>query len=370
MLDAARAAGMRMMGPNCLGVVHPGSEDELGVNTFFISDDKFRIPRRELENVAVISQSGAVGIVEIYNLRNAVSPHAIVSYGNQVDVDPCDLLAYFGADPDVDVIAFYIEGFKPGAGRRFFELSAQVDTPIVVYKAGRTAEGIRAAASHTASISGEYDVARAAMKQAGMIVADTMLDHMGYVKTFAVLAGSQVGGRRVAVVTNAGYEKTAAADSIGDLEPAPLDRRTEEELRRRLPDFVSVGPMLDLTPMVSDDQFACSIDTVLSCPTVDALCISIVPQAQLLHTTDDEISDYRGNVAARVVATVKSHGKPVVMSIAVESGADTNYNRFGQIMEGGGVPTFLSADRAMMFLSAFVRYQLMRRSGDLAARLR
>ena len=370
LLAVAAKHRIRIMGPNCLGVVYYPKGRKEGMNTFFIPEEKFKVMRRAKENVAILSQSGAIGIVEIYNLRNAVSPKAIVSYGNQIDVDPCDLSAYFADDPDVEVVGFYIEGFKPGAGRRFFEISSTIDKPIVVYKAGRTEEGRLATASHTASISGEYAVARAALKQAGLIVAETGLDHMGYIKTFALLNRFPVSGRKVAMITNAGYEKTSAADNIGELELAVLDEKTAAGLKALLPPFVAVGPLLDLTPMVSDEEFARSIDIMLSAEGVDALCISIVPQAQLIHTTDQEVEGYRENVAARIVKIVGGHRKPVVASVAVESGADANYNKFSQIMETGGVPTFLSAERAMMFLGAFIRYHMMKQRRDLAERLR
>lgn len=370
LLSIARRNGMRIMGPNCLGVIHQPTKTSRGLNTFFIPQNKFRVTEHRRSNVAILSQSGAAGIVEINNLRSALSPKTIVSYGNQLDVDPCDLSRYFADDPDVDVMGFYIEGFKPKAGRSFFEVSSKIDKPIVVYKAGRTQAGVRATESHTASIAGEYAVARAALKQAGLIVADTMLDHMGYIKTFALLNESEVNGRRVAVVTNAGYEKTNAADNLGELAVPDLENSILDELKSFLPDFVSCSALLDLTPMVTDEQFARSIDVLLSSSQVDAICVSIVPQAQLIHTTDEEVATYEQNVAARITDAVKKHRKPAVVSVTVESGSDTNYNAFSRVLEEGGVPAYLSAERAMMFLNAFIRYHLVRRQRNLAERLR
>ena len=252
---------MRLVGPNCLGVVYSGDGGQRGLNTFFIPEEKFRIDLdKARRNVAILTQSGAMGIMEIYNLRNAIAPKVIVSYGNQLDVDPSDLVQYFEDDPSVDVIGLYIEGFKRGAGRRFFNVTRRSRKPIVVYKAGRTEAGQRAALSHTASIAGEYEVAKAAMKQAGLVVTDSMIDHGDLIKTFALLNDFQVGGNRVAVIANAGYEKTLAADTLGSLALAELEPETVEELRRILPPFVTVDPLLDLTPMVSDELFERSID--------------------------------------------------------------------------------------------------------------
>ena len=368
--EKCREAGVRVMGPNCLGIVYAGDKHHPGINTFFIPEEKFKVNLEKEKNVAILSQSGAMGIMEIYNLRNAISPKVIVSYGNQLDVDPGDLVAYFEDDPMVDVIGLYIEGFKPGAGRKFFDVTSGCRKPIVVYKAGRTEAGALAAQSHTASMAGEYDVARAAMKQAGLIVADSMIDHGDLIKTFALLHDFKVSGNRVAVIANAGYEKTYAADNLGELQLAQLDDATRGRLEEALPPYVTIMPLLDLTPMVTDEQFEQCIDIMLSSGNVDALCISIVPQAQVIHTTDEEMEHYERNIASRIVETVHRHMKPVVVSVNVVSGADAVYNRFGQVMDSGGVPTYLTAERAMVCLNAFLRYKLIKEQNRISEWLR
>jgi 3-hydroxypropionyl-CoA synthetase (ADP-forming) len=369
-LAVARKNGMRIMGPNCLGVVYAGDKEHPGLNTFFIPEEKFKVNLEQEKNVAILSQSGAVGIMEIYNLRSAISPKVIVSYGNQLDIDSADLIQYFEEDPVVDVLGLYIEGFNSAAGRKFFNIASHCRKPIVVYKAGRTEAGQMATRSHTASIAGEYEVAKAAMKQAGLVVADSMIDHGDFVKTFALLHEFKVEGNRVAVIANAGYEKTSAADNLGEMVLAELDRETIALLRSIIPPYVNAEPLLDLTAMVSDEQFERCIDIMLSSPAVDALCISIVPQAQLLHTTDTEIEHFEKNIAARIVETVHKHNKPTVVSVNVVSGADAVYNRFGQVMDSGGVPTYLTAERAMTCLNAFIRYHLVKERGIISEWLR
>jgi acyl-CoA synthetase (NDP forming) len=364
-LETARKSGIRVMGPNCLGIIYFDSSQQKGMNTFFIPEDKFRVGRGKLKNTVVLSQSGALGMTEIFNLRHAVSPKAIVSYGNQLDVDPSDLIEYFSEDPDVAVIGCYIEGFKPGAGRRFFETGGKCRKPIIVYKAGRTKAGQHATESHTASIAGEYEVAKAAVKQAGLVVADSLIDHGDFLKTFATLSDFTVRGKRVSVIANAGYEKTYAADNLGGLQIAEFDAETEQALREILPSFVGVDPLLDLTPMAGDELYEQCLDIVLSSEGVDGVVISIVPQGGAIHTTDEEIRDYQGNVAARIVRVIHKHKKPVTASICVTSGADAMYNRFGQILDEGGVPTFLSADRAMICLNEFIRYRIIKETGNV-----
>jgi 3-hydroxypropionyl-CoA synthetase (ADP-forming) len=360
MLDSARRHGLRVIGPNCLGIVYGGDDSGPGINTFFVPEDKFRLDLGKHNKVAILSQSGALGLTEIDNLRNALSPKVIVSYGNQLDVDPADLVAYFDRDPAVAVIGCYVEGFAAGGGRKFFGVAARAHKPIVVYKAGRTPAGQRAAASHTASIAGEYAVARAAMKQAGLIVADSMIDHGDLIKTFALLNDCEVRGNRIAVIANAGYEKTYAADHLDGLEIATFDAATQAELRRLLPPYVNVEPLLDLTPMAGDEIFESCMRAVLQAEGVDALLVSVVPHSSLLHTTDAEIAQDPDNLAERIVRLVRAQSKPTVVSVNVAFGAGAVYNRFGQILDSGGVPTYLTANRAMVCLNAFVRYRLTR----------
>ncbi len=363
-LDLARAEGFRVMGPNCLGIIYAGGSGGKAINSFFVSEDKFAIKFEKDTNVALLTQSGALGIIEIENLKNAISPKVIVSYGNQLDVDLCDLVNFFQDDPSVDVIGCYIEGFKPFAGRRFFNIAASGTKPVIVYKAGRTEAGRKATQSHTASIAGEYEVAKAAMKQAGLVVADTIFDHGELVKTFALLSDFQVTGNRLVVIANAGYEKTIAADNLCHMILAQFDGDTRQALGKILPPMVMADPLLDLTPMADDAVFEGCIEAVLASDAVDALLVSIVPQSALLHTTDEEIAQNPDNIAARIIRLVHQYKKPTVVSVNVISGADAVYNNLGKALDSGGVPTFLTADRAMFCLNAFVRYRMLKQTGN------
>ncbi|MGD9215464.1 MAG: acetate--CoA ligase family protein [Desulfobacteraceae bacterium] len=364
-LSLAGSKDFRVIGPNCLGIIYAGNENKKGINSFFVSEEKFTINFGKESRVALLTQSGALGIIEIENLKNAISPVAIVSYGNQLDVDPCDLVQYFQDDPMVDIIGCYIEGFKAFAGRRFFDIVERSKKPVIAYKAGRTKEGRKATQSHTASIAGEYEVAKAAMKQAGMVVAQTMIDHGDLLKTFALLNGFSVKGNRLVVIANAGYEKTSAADNLGSMKLARFDEATIAKLEVILPPMVLPDPLLDLTPMADDATFEGCIQTVLASDAVDALLVSIVPQSALLHTTDEEIQQNPDNIAARIIRLVHQYKKPTMVSVNVASGTGAIYNDLGKTLDNGGVPTFLTANRAMYCLNAFVRYHMMRQGGDL-----
>ena len=356
----AAKAGIRVMGPNCLGILYAPDKYTKGLNTFFIPEAKFKLDMNREKNIALFSQSGALGLVELANLKKSVSPKVAVSYGNQLDVDPADLVEYFQDEEGLKAIGIYIEGFKPGAGRRFFEITRRSRIPIVVYKAGRTAEGQMATQSHTASMAGEYAVAKAALKQAGLVVADTMADHLGCLKIFAMLCDKKVTGKRTVVITNAGYEKANAADNLHELELAALSDKTVEFLADVLPSFVTIEPLLDLTPMVDDAVFARSVEILLNAPEVDALCISIVPHSGAIHTSDEEIEECPDNLAVLLSRLAEKSDKPAVVSLTAASGGDDTFGRMIEVMDSGGLPTYLSAEQAMSYLNEFVRYHLIR----------
>jgi acyl-CoA synthetase (NDP forming) len=278
----------------------------------------------------------------------------VVSYGNQLDADPGDLAAYFQDDPDIDVLAFYIEGFKPCGGRKFYDAVKGSKKPVIVYKAGRTDAGSRAAASHTASMTGDYKVALAAMDQSGAIVADHILDHKDLIKMFALMGDKELKGRRVAGVVNAGFESTYAADSIGGLELAEFTEETVAKLRESLPPFVSVNPFLDLTPMADDALYEHCIELLLEDPGVDSLFISLVPHTVMLSTKREEMEKEKDNIGFRIIRQAKKSQKPIVVSV----NAGTMYNPFVEALEEGDIPTYTTAERAMTALNRLVEYRL------------
>ena len=145
-----------------------------------------------------------------------------------------------------------------------------------------------------------------------------------------------------------------------------MGTKTLGKLERIIFPYVKAGPLLDLTGMATDEMFEQCIDVLLGSDRVDALCISIVPQAADIHTTDEEIDSCRENIAARIVKMVRRHKKPAVVSVNVVSGADASYNRFGQVLNAGEVPTFFTAKRAMTCLNEFIRYRHIREKNLLS----
>jgi len=349
-------SGIRVIGPNCLGIFRAPTERQAGFNTLFIPESKLEYRPKLESNVALLTQSGALGVTELDKLKNAIYPRVVVSYGNQIDVDPGDLAAYFQDDPDIDVLAFYIEGFKPCGGRKFYNAVKDSSKPVIVYKAGRTDAGSRAAASHPASMTGDYKVDLAAMEQAGAIVADHILDHKDLIKIFALMGDREIGGRRVAGVVNAGFESTYAADNIGELELARFAPDTVENLRSSLPPFVAVNPFLDLTPMADDALFEKCIELLLADPGVDSVFISIVPHTVMLQTTSEEMAKDQEHIAQRIIRQGQQSRKPIVVSV----NAGTMYDPLVETLEAGGIPSYTTAQRAMNALNRLVDYRLLR----------
>lgn len=356
LLEIVKGKNIRLIGPNCLGVFYNPPTNEPGINCVFVPKRKFDLTlgTEKERNVALITQSGGLGVSLLDKLKYAISPRVVVSYGNQIDVGAHDLAAYFDRDPDIDVIALYIEGYKTGGGRGFFNAVKNIQKPVIVYKAGRTDAGSRAAASHTASMAGDYEVARAAFQQAGLIIAESITDFADLVKTFALLKGKRVRGRNVAGVVNAGFESTYAADNLGGLSLSAFAPETEVNLKKILPPFVGINPFMDLTPMGDDVLFERVIQILLEDPNVDNLLISMVPHTVALHTTPDEIKAETENVAHRILRQYKNHQKPIVVSIL----AGEMYSMLVNMLEEGGVPAYSAAEKAMDSLNEFVSFRM------------
>lgn len=171
-LDATLPEGTRIIGPNCIGVFNAPGEAGREINTFFIDQKRLEVKSCKSSNTALLTQSGALAITVIDKLKVTRLFKSVVSFGNKYDVKITDLVSYFAEDRDIELISLYIEGLDSGEGRRFYELAGSINKPVIVYKSGKTEAGSRAAASHTASMSGSYEVFRAACLQSGIMLAE------------------------------------------------------------------------------------------------------------------------------------------------------------------------------------------------------
>lgn len=354
-LNAAKKEGVRIVGPNCMGVFHsPGRKGE-GVDTLFIDAERMPIKWGKASNTALFSQSGAMGITCLDNLHNYGLFRAIVSFGNRADVGTPELMAYFQQQSDVDIIAIYMEGLSKGEGRQFFDLAKSSEKPVIVFKSGRTEAGAKAAASHTAALSGSYEVFKAACSQAGVVLIEEIDGFYDAIRAFSLLWNKRVTGNRVAGVVNAGFDSTAGADNLEFLEPAKYDEKTIEKLTAlNTHGLANVpAPFLDVTPMTDDALFEQFLIALMEDENVDCVFTAIVPHIENLMTTDD-ICERPEAIASRIINVFNKYDKPMVVSV----NAGQQFNKFVRIMEEAGVPVFKDIRSATRELERFVKYRM------------
>lgn len=354
-LSGAKKPGVRIVGPNCMGVFHsPGAQGE-GVDTLFIDAERMPIKWGERSNTALFSQSGALGITCLDNLHNYGLFRAIVSFGNRADVGIPELLAYFRQENSVDVIAMYIEGLTRGEGRQFFELAKSSGKPVLVFKSGRTEAGAKAAASHTAALSGSYEVFKAACDQAGVVLIEEIDGFYDAIRAFSLLWKKRVRGNRVAGVANAGFDSTAGADNLGFLQPAAYTDATIKKLNAlNSHGLVNVpAPFLDVTPMTDDALFEQFLIALMEDENVDCVFTAIVPHIENLMTTDD-VYDRPEAIASRIINVFNKYDKPMVVSV----NAGQQFDKFVRFIEEAGVPVFKDIRSATRELDRLIKFRL------------
>jgi acetate---CoA ligase (ADP-forming) len=299
-LAVARRYGMRLIGPNCIGML----DTHLPLDTTFLPP-----PGPTPGDVAFISQSGAICAVVIDWARGqGFGLSRLVSMGNQVDVTETDVLAPVAADPYTNVITLYLEGVSDG--RRFVAEARRVaqEKPILALKVGRGASGRAAVASHTGALAGRESAYNAAFRRAGVIRADTSEELFDWARALAWCPLPR--GRRVAVLTNAGGPGVTAADALEaeGLTLAALQRETEATMRALLPPAASVSNPVDMLAGASPQDYAACLRALLDDPGVDSVLVIIPPPP--MHTT--------GGVARALIPLIYAAKKPVVAAVMGE----------------------------------------------------
>jgi acetyltransferase len=261
-LASARAAGVRLVGPNCMGVYSAPSR----LNGTYFWD----LPRIG-GGIGVVSQSGAYGGMIFRQLgARGLGVRHFLSIGNQADVDVADVLAHFAADEGTTLIACFLEGLRDGP--RFVEAARQATsrTPVVVFKGGRSEAGRRAAGSHTGALAGTYELYRAAFRRAGVVAADDTEELFDAIDALAAARASRPASPALAVITVSGGPSVVAADAAehaGLVVPA-LDAAARAALRALLPAFAAVGNPVDLTPQVAADRIGPAVRLVFDQPEI------------------------------------------------------------------------------------------------------
>jgi acyl-CoA synthetase (NDP forming) len=346
-------------GGNCMGIrSSPGQYD-----TFFLPDYKLPAGGGADSNAAMVAQSGAFLAARSSKMSKIPFKYSI-SIGNQVDLTVGDYLSYLAEDADLQVIALYVEGFESGDGLRFLELAEALrcqGRKVILYRAGRTEEGILAAASHTASLAGSYATTVALARSVGVQVAESMEEFEDLVALAVRWTGRPLAGTRIAGLSNAGFECVALSDHLEHLALAEFTPETEARfgellLRARVNHLVEVHNPLDVTPMMGDELFAEAAAILLADPNVDVGVIGCVPLTGALQTlpaasSHNEDLEGEHSIASRLAILWQRSEKPW---IAVVDGG-RQYDAFSDALEQAGVPSFRSMDRAIARLEAYIR---------------
>jgi acetyl coenzyme A synthetase (ADP forming)-like protein len=337
LVEIVRRFGMRMVGPNCMGVLN--TSPAVGMNATFSPSSPPHGP------VAIISQSGAIG-QSILDLAGelGIGVCQFVSVGNKPDVSGNDLLEYWDQDPEVRVILMYLESF--GNPRKFFRITRDLGRrkPIFVVKAGRTAAGARAAASHTAALSGTDLAADVLLAQAGVLRAQTVEELFDYAMAFPRLPLPR--GNRVAIVSNAGGPAiilTDACESAG-LSVTELTPETQRAVRERVPDEAVVRNPVDLIASATATTYRDVLTLVLQDPGVDAVIASFIPP---LGIQAKDVAD------AIVAAAATRKDIPLVAVLMGRQGVSAGMRR---LMEAG-IPGYMFPESAARALAALNRYR-------------
>ncbi len=284
-VELCREAGIRLIGPNCLGVINPVSETRL--NASFST----RMPAAG--NISFISQSGALctSVLDVAADRD-FGFSKFISIGNKADVDELDLLEYLHEDPDTDVIMMYIE--ELGKGPESIEPDKNTAAgykrpPILAIKSGRTTAGAAAASSHTGSLAGSEAVYDAIFKQSGIIRVESINDLFDFAGVFTYKQESRLGkisrklpaGNRVAIVTNAGGPGIVATDMTvsSGLQLAHFNEETRETLASHLPATANLNNPVDIIGDAAQERYENALRAVVRDEGVDGALVILTPQS-------------------------------------------------------------------------------------------
>ncbi|HUK35589.1 MAG TPA: acetate--CoA ligase family protein, partial [Vicinamibacterales bacterium] len=302
--------------------------------------------------LGLLSQSGALGIAIVQlAAERRLGLSTFVSAGNKADVSGNDLLEYWEADPSTSVLMLYLESF--GNPRRFARLARRISPkkPIVVVKSGRTRAGSRAASSHTAAMAADDTTVDALFAQTGVIRADT-IDEMFDVASCLDLQPLPQ-GRRVAILTNAGGPGILAADACeaAALTLAPFSADTHAKLAAGLPSIASVGNPIDMIASAGPEQYARTIETLMTSPDVDSLIVIFTPVD--LTTAPAIMKAIRDGVAAgRQGGAI---GKPVLSCVMAEPGRPAPLDAVGERLPAFAFPE--NAARALGKATAYAAWR-------------
>ncbi|HOB33516.1 MAG TPA: acetate--CoA ligase family protein, partial [Verrucomicrobiota bacterium] len=332
-----RASGVRMVGPNCLGVL----------NTDHSMNATFAPSVPPAGKISVISQSGALCVAILdWAANQKLGLGKVVSIGNKADLNEVDFIQALAEDPKTNVIAGYLESIKEGD--KFLRVAEQAAgvKPVVILKVGVTQAGAKAASSHTGSLAGADIAYGAAFKRAGVIRAENFEALFDYSTAFAMQPLPN--GDRIAVITNAGGPGIMAADaaeSLG-LKMVSLTAESDKRLREFLPSSAAFGNPIDVIGDADPDRYAKAFEVVQDDENIDGVVVVVTPQNMT-----------RPLELAEKLAAVHRGKKPVLA--AFMGGTEVAAAKV-KLMEVG-IPNYPSPDRAVTAMRAMCDYSAWRR---------
>lgn len=336
-LCIAKKYGVRVIGPNCIGVIRPS----VNLNATFV--DKMPKPGK----VAFLSQSGALGSAILdWAIHENIGFSNFVSVDSMIDVDFGDLIDFFGTDPKTKSILMYVEGITEA--RKFMSAARHFarTKPIIVVKSGRFSESAKAAASHTGSLSGEDAIYNAAFKRAGIVRVDEIADLFNA----AEVLGTQPlpRGPRLAIITNAGGPGVMTTDSLiargGQL--AKLSQKTFDTLNNILPPFWSRGNPIDVLGDAKADRYRVAVEACLNDENIDGILVIFTQQAVSAAV----------DIAKNIVEVVqsKTYQNKTILTSFMGYDAVEEANR---ILNANNIPTYSTPEQAIKTYMYMYQYQ-------------
>jgi acetyltransferase len=337
----ARELGIRVVGPNCLGVI----------DTTSCLNASFAAGMPLVGHIGFFSQSGALCVAILdWALGENVGFSRFVSLGNKMDISETEIMLSMGQDEHTRVILGYLEGIEDG--QRFMKAAREVakTKPIIIIKSGTTSAGAKAASSHTGALAGSEHAYNAAFKQSGIIRAESMQALFGCAMAFASQPLPK--GPSLAIITNSGGPGILAADACdrSSLHLSPIRKGTADRLREFLPPTASVYNPIDIIGDASHERYEKTLEIVLEDELIHAVLILLTPTAAVDPAA----------VASGIVELAKDADKPIMTSFMGGKGV----REARKIFRDHGIPTYDYPEDAITALDAMLSYRRWREKPD------
>ncbi|MCK5543369.1 MAG: CoA-binding protein [Desulfobacterales bacterium] len=339
--DIAKEASFPFIGPNCLGIYAPDY-----VDTFFLPGERIISPDKG--NVGFVSQSGGVLVDQMVKFAGqGIGISLAVSIGNKVCLRETEMIEWFDQDVETKVIAFYIEGFEKGEGRKFIEKAEQCSKPIVILKAGKSKKGIEAASSHTASLAGDYKVFPEIMKQYHVVEADNEYELTSFCESLSCYSDGINGN--IGIISLSGGHGVIAADAC-ELHSLPIpviEQETIDTIKVKLTpgirDIASLVNPIDLTGSSVDNDILTSAMYLLRDKNIECVLALLIPYSPGVSA----------DIGAKLSQVARNEGKPMIAYVP-------NEDKYKIIIEGfelNNVPVASSVEGAVLMVKALKRYR-------------